>query len=155
MTKKIARLVGGFTLGMTVLAGGLTSATAGEGIAAVAHEHEPGLAVRVGDHTYFADGTVKVEVPAGTFSLSDCDAGRFCVWSQSGYFGSFRYRTGSGVKSLGGTVGSFWNNRSSVARLYSNTGNSSTCYENGAKKSSVTSGYSSASQVNLSSASSC
>lgn len=147
MTMKIWRLVAAAGLTVTVLAGGVPSATASEDI--------PKMAFQVGDHTYFPDGTVEVEVPVGTYSLGDCDSGQFCVWSQSGYFGSFRYRTGSGVKTLGGAVGSFWNNRSTVARLYSNTGASSTCYENGAKKSSVTSGYSSASKVNLSSASNC
>jgi hypothetical protein len=59
------------------------------------------------------------------------------------------------VKVVGGTVGSFWNNRSTAARLYSNTGASSTCYEDGAKKASVTDGYSAASQVNLLASASC
>lgn len=138
MTYTILKLAA--TAGATLLIG-LTPA-----IGAGAAESPP---IDVGNRTYFADGTVEVEVPDGTFSLSECGSGQFCVWSQANYSGSFRYKTGTGAKALGGTVGSFWNNRSSAARLYSNTGNSSTCYASGAKKSSVSSGYSSASEVHL------
>lgn len=146
MTKKILHLAVACFLALV-----LVPAT---GSAAMASETGEGL-FRLGDRTYFADGTVEVEVPAGTLSLSQCDSDQFCVWSQANYSGSFRYKTGSGVKAIGGTVGSFWNNRTSVARLYSNTGASSACHENGAKKASVTSGYSSASQVNLSASTNC
>src|SRR5690242_10061102 len=65
---------------------------------------------KVGNRTFYADGTVEVEVEAGTLSLSQCESGQFCVWSQANYLGSFRYKTGTGAKTLGGTVGSFWNN---------------------------------------------
>lgn len=108
------------------------------------------------NRVYFPDGTVFVAVPAGTLSISQCSSGQFCIWTQANYQGSFTYKTGSGVtRAISGTVGSFWNNRSTVARLYSNTGSSSTCYENGVQKASVTSSYNSASQVYLSASASC
>lgn len=119
---------------------------------AVAVESAP---LTIGNRTYFDDGTVEVHIPAGTYSLSECASGQFCVWSQANYSGSFRYKTGTGVKALGGTVGSFWNNRSTVAYLYTNTSSASTCYEDGAMRASVTSSYSSAEQVNLSTSASC
>jgi hypothetical protein len=147
MTKTLLRLLAAAGLVASMMTGAASAATASDG------SSEPAL--RIGDRTYFSDGTVEVEVPPGTFSLGQCDSGQFCIWSLANYSGSFRYKTGSGLKTVGGTVGSFWNNRSTVARLYSNTGASSTCYENGVKKASVTSGYSSASEVNLLSSSSC
>lgn len=112
-------------------------------------------AFTIGNRTYLADGTVNVDIPAGTYSLSECASGQFCVWSQANYTGSFTYRTGDGSKLLGGTLGSFWNNRSTVAKLYTNTSSSSTCYENGVMKASVTSSYSSAEKVSLSSNANC
>lgn len=108
-----------------------------------------------GTRTYFDDGIVEVYFPPDTYSLGECSSGQFCVWSQANYTGSFRYRTGSGVKALGGTVGSFWNNRTTVADLYTNTSSSSTCYEDGAMRASVTASYSAAEQVNLSSNTNC
>lgn len=109
----------------------------------------------IGNRTYLEDGTVEVEVPSGTLSLSQCESGWFCVWSQPSYTGSFRYKTGTGSKTLGGTVGSFWNNRPAIARLYTNTASTSTCYENGVKKASVSASYSSADQVTLGSSLDC
>lgn len=147
MTQMILRLVA---------TGGLVACMmTGTGSVAAADDRSTEPILRIGDRAYFADGTVEVEVPDGTFSLGQCDTGQFCIWSQANYSGSFRYKTGTGVKTVGGAVGSFWNNRDTVARLYSNTGASSTCYESGAKKASVTSGYSSASEVNLLTDSSC
>lgn len=110
----------------------------------------------VGNRVYYPDGTVFVAVPAGTLSIGQCSSGQFCIWTQANYSGSFTYKTGSGVtRAISGAVGSFWNNRSSVARLYSNTGTSSTCYENGVQKSSVSSSYNSASKVYLSANTNC
>jgi hypothetical protein len=141
MRKTILRLVA--AAGLTILfTGAITQG------AHAAGDGNPAL-FSVGDHIYYADGTVEIDVPVGTFSLGECDSGQFCVWNQANYTGPLRYKTGSGAKALGGTVGSFWNDRSAAARLYSNTGKSSTCYAAGAKKASVTSGYSSASQVTL------
>lgn len=113
------------------------------------------VTAQVGDRTYYADGTVEVAVAAGTLSLSQCETGQFCVWSQANYLGSFRYRTGTGSKVLGGTVGSLWNNRSTVARLYNNDSSSSVCLEDGVKKPSITASYSAAETVSLSSSASC
>lgn len=115
----------------------------------------PQVTRHVGNRTFYSDGTVEVEIAAGTMSLSECRPGQFCVWSHANYQGSFRYRTRTGSKTLGGTVGSFWNNRSTVARLYNNTGSSSTCYENGVRKATVSASYSSAETVSLSSSANC
>lgn len=139
--KTIARLVA--AAGLAIM---LTGAPA---TASSAIDSSDAVLFSLGHHTYYADGSVEVELPADTFSLSECASGRFCVWSQANYTGSFRYKTGSGVKSVGGTVGSFWNNRSSAARLYNNTSSSSTCYASGVMKASVTTSYASAEQVNL------
>lgn len=112
--------------------------------------------VVVANRIYYPDGSVFVAVDASTMSLGQCSGGQFCIWTQPSYQGSFIYKTGSGVtRYISGTVGSFWNNRSSVARLYSNTGYSSTCYEDGAMRASVSSGYSSASKVYLAIGTSC
>jgi hypothetical protein len=69
----------------------------------------------IGHRIFYPDGTVFVAEDAAARSQKDCDSGQFCVWSSTGYTGSFRYRTGTGSKSLGGSVGSLWNNRSTVA----------------------------------------
>ena len=130
------------------------TATIGTGSVAVADTSEV-VTAQVGNRTFYADGTVEVAVDAGTMSLGQCAADQFCVWSQANYQGSFRYKTGTGAKALGGTVGSFWNNRSTVARLYNNDSSASVCYENGVKKASVTTSYSSAETVSLSSSASC
>ena len=121
----------------------------------VAADEAPEVVQQMGNRTYYSDGTVEVEEPVGTMSLGQCESGQFCVWSQANYLGSFRYKTGTGTKTLGGTVGSFWNNRSTVARLYNNNSSSSACYENGVKKASVTTSYSSAEKVSLLSSTGC
>lgn len=109
-----------------------------------------------GNRIHYPDGTVFVAVDAGVMSLGQCDGGQFCLWGSSGYQGSFTYKTGTAVtRTISGSVGSFWNNRSSVAKLYNNSGSSSTCYENGVRKSSVGSSYSSAAKVYLAHGSSC
>jgi hypothetical protein len=112
--------------------------------------------VVAGNKIYYPDGSVFVAVDVSTMSLGQCSSGQFCIWTQPSYQGSFIYKTGTGVtRYISGTVGSFWNNRSYTARLYSNTGNSSTCYENGYMRSSVSSGYNSASKVYLSGSTNC
>ncbi len=99
--------------------------------------------------------TVRLEIPTSDRSLAQCSGGQFCVWGQASYMGSFRYRSGTGAKDLGGPVGSVWNNRSTAARLYSNTGVTSICLAAGAKRASLSSSYSSAAQVALLSGASC
>lgn len=112
--------------------------------------------VVVGDEIHYADGTVFVAVDAGVLSLGQCASGRFCLWSSPSYQGSFTYKTGTGVtRTISGAVGSFWNRRSQVAKLYSNAGTSHVCYENGVQKSSVSSSYNSAAKVYLAVGSSC
>lgn len=138
----------------TTIAAFIVIASLGPGSSAVADD-SPEVTQQVGNRTYHSDGTVEVELPAEMMSLGECESGQFCVWSQANYLGSFRYRTGTGSKTLGGTVGSFWNNRSTVARLYNNISSGSTCYENGVKKASVATSYSSAEKVYLYSTTSC
>jgi hypothetical protein len=138
---------------MTIVAS-IAIATLATGGGASADE-SPQVTQEIGNRTYYSDGSVEVEFPAGTMSLGECGSGQFCVWSQANYLGSFRYRTGTGSKTLGGTVGSFWNNRSTVARLYNNNSSASICYENGVKKSSVATSYSSAEKVYLYSSANC
>lgn len=109
-----------------------------------------------GNRIRYPDGTVFVAVDDHAMSLAQCSGGQFCLWSSSGFQGSFTYKTGTYVtRNISGAVGSFWNNRSGVARLYSNTGTASTCYENGVQRSSVSSSYSSAAKVYLAGGSSC
>ncbi|WP_447643846.1 peptidase inhibitor family I36 protein [Nocardioides zeae] len=43
----------------------------------------------VGNRVYRPDGTVFVAVDAGVRSLDQCASGRFCMWSQTYYQGSF------------------------------------------------------------------
>lgn len=109
-----------------------------------------------GNRIHYPDGTVFVAVDAGVMSLGQCSGGQFCLWSSPGYQGSFTYKTGTSVtRTISGAVGSFWNNRSTVAKLYNNAGTSSTCYENGVRRSSVSSSYSSAAKVYLAHGTSC
>lgn len=110
------------------------------------------VGVVVGNRILRPDGSVFVAVDAGTLSLSQCQSGQWCMWTETFYTGSFTYRTGSGVThTLTGTVRSVWNNRGHAARLYSNTGASSTCYAAGARSSSLSSSYVSPAKVYLSS----
>jgi hypothetical protein len=114
------------------------------------------LGLNVGNETYYPDGRVVAWVDAGVMSLSQCPSGRFCVWSSSGHYGTVTYWTGNGVThSISGTVGSVWNNRTNVARLYSNSGTSPVCYAPGASNSNVSTSYRSASMVNLAASTSC
>lgn len=57
---------------------------------------EPGGVV-AGNTITYEDGTVFVAVDAGTYSLSQCSSGQFCLWGQGNYLGSFLYKTGSGA----------------------------------------------------------
>lgn len=117
-------------------------------------EH-PGGAVS-GNRVTYSDGSGFVAVPFGTLSMSQCASGEFCVWSSTSYSGSFTYVTGDGVtRTLGNQLGSLWNNRSRAARLYTNSGASSTCYAPGAKAASVSSSYTAAQKVFLASATAC
>ncbi|MDR0431750.1 MAG: peptidase inhibitor family I36 protein [Bifidobacteriaceae bacterium] len=103
--------------------------------------------------------TIAAEIDAGDVpakATTGCPSGAFCMWTGSGYSGAMSYRTGSGLThSIGESVGSFWNNRSGAARLYSNGGTSSTCHPAGAKKASLTSAYGNPAKVYLSASTSC
>jgi hypothetical protein len=101
-------------------------------------------------------GAQVVAVDAGTFSLSQCLAGQFCVWTSTNYTGAFVAYTGGGVtRSISGPVGSFYNNRGRAAWLYSNNGVQATCYNPRDMRASVPASYNSAQQVFLSEAASC
>ncbi len=104
----------------------------------------------------YSDGRVFVAVPAETYSLSQCTAKKFCWWSLSNYNGSFTYVAGAGVmRALSGPVGSIRNRRANAARLYSNSGTSSTCYAPKAKNASMPTSYVAAPKVYLSDTTTC
>lgn len=105
---------------------------------------------RVDDNRiYRPDGTVFVALDAGVSSLGQCESGWFCLWSQTSYQGSFYYRSVVGVYDLSGTIRSVWNNRTAAARLYSNTGASSTCYVAGQRSASLSASYTTPQKVAL------
>jgi hypothetical protein len=127
--------------------------SAGQALAAQLRADSHGL-VR-GNRIYYAD-RVFVAVDAGTYSLSQCSSGQFCIWSSTSYTGSFIYKTGQDVtRTIETSVGSFYNHRAHAARLYSNTGASSTCYDAQVKKASVSASYNAAEKVYLSDTTSC
>lgn len=127
--------------------------TAVEALAAQ-QKKDPGRVV--GNRIYYPDGEVFVAVDAGTLSIGQCSSGQFCLWSFSNYSGSFSYKTGSGVtRTITTSVGSFYNNRSNAARLYSNTGGSSACYGPGAQQATVSASYNSPEKVYLSATTTC
>lgn len=96
----------------------------------------------VGNRVYRSDGSVFVAVDAGVRSLDQCATGRFCMWSQTYYQGSFYSAAMTGTEyELSGTIRSVWNNRSAAARLYSNTGSSSICYVAGQRSASLSASY--------------
>lgn len=106
--------------------------------------------VVVGNEIHRPDGTVFVAIDAGTESLSQCTSGRWCMWDETNYQGSFSYRTGSGVTYLlSGTLRSVFNNRGNAARLFSNTGATSYCYVAGEKSASLSASYYTAEKVRL------
>ncbi|GAB3078234.1 hypothetical protein GCM10027215_18950 [Nocardioides zeae] len=103
----------------------------------------------VGNRVHRPDGTVFVAVDVGVSSLSQCESGWFCLWSQTSYQGSFYYRSVVGVYDLSGTIRSVWNNRTAAARLYSNTGASSLCYLAGQRSASLSASYTTPQKVAL------
>jgi hypothetical protein len=116
---------------------------------------EPGGKL-VKNQIHYSDQRVFVAVDAGTYSLSQCTAGRFCIWNNTSYTGSFIYKSGQDVtRSIETSVGSFYNNRARAARLYSNTGASSICYDAQEKKASVSASYNAAEKVYLSGTTGC
>lgn len=118
-------------------------------------DHPGGTLVSEHEVTY-PDGSGFVAVEAGTYALSQCGSGQFCMWTATNYTGSFTYVTGSGVdRTLSGRVLSLWNNRNSAARLFNGAGTSSLCYTAGTKQASVPTAYRSPSKVFLSSSTSC
>ncbi|MCW2794000.1 MAG: hypothetical protein JWO76_3098 [Nocardioides sp.] len=110
----------------------------------------------VGNRIYYPHGVVFVAEDAAALSVSQCESGEFCVWSYTGYTGSFIYKTGTDVtRAIETSVGSFYNNRARAARLYTNTGASSTCYDAQTKRAGVTASYGAAEKVYLSDTTSC
>jgi hypothetical protein len=98
------------------------------------------------------NGTTIIPVPAGVMSLDQCGSGGFCTWISPNYTGTVTRKTGNpATYSIGGTVGSFWNNRSTVALLYASAGSSGTCYAAGARKATATT----IASIYLSTATSC
>jgi hypothetical protein len=109
-----------------------------------------------GNKIYLPDGWVVVVVDAEVMSLGECPSGAFCMWPESNFHGSLSYRIGNTVThQLNLMVRSVRNNRSGIARLYSNTGTTQTCYPPGASQSSVSSSYNQPAKVTLSSSAAC
>ncbi|WP_244930714.1 peptidase inhibitor family I36 protein [Nocardioides sp. W7] len=103
-----------------------------------------------GNEIHRPDGTVFVAADAGTLSLSQCLSGRWCMWDETNYQGSFSYRTGSAVTyAISGTVHSVFNNRANAARLFSNTAAANSCYVAGRKSASLSASYYTAKKVRL------
>lgn len=74
------------------------------------------------------------------FSSSQCDIGNFCLWSGTGYTGSFWQTASVGLRNTTiGTAGSVWNRMGVDVRIYSaaNGGGSIRCWQNGIANSSV------------------
>lgn len=87
------------------------------------------------------DGAGPVEVVG--FSSSQCAAGRFCLWSGTGYSGTFWSTATTGLQSTGVTsAGSVWNRMSVDVRTYSGAGGTgtSTCWNAGAQAPTVSVG---------------
>lgn len=94
--------------------------------------------------------------PPSPSIISQCQSGQFCMWSDTNYYGSFTYVTGSGVtRTIARTVNSVWNNRTKAARLYNNTGSAYTCLAAGARKSALAASYQRPAKVYLASRSTC
>ncbi|MFT4287403.1 peptidase inhibitor family I36 protein [Nocardioides sp.] len=117
-------------------------------------ELRPGGTV-IGNRIEYPDGSGFVAVDVGVQSLGECGSGWFCTWPNASYVGSLSYVSGTGPKTLTAFVGSFYNNRSGTARLFNNGGSAWTCYEDGAMKSSVATGYQNSPKVRLMSSVDC
>ena len=87
------------------------------------------------------DPTGPVDVAA--YSASQCGAGRFCLWSGTGYSGSFWSTGAAGLQATSiGSAGSVWNRMGVDVRTYSGPGGtgSATCWNAGAQNPSTSVG---------------
>lgn len=77
------------------------------------------------------------------FSSSQCSSGNFCIWSGTGYTGTFWQSASLGLQNTGiGTARSVWNRMGVDVRMYSavNGGGTIRCWQNGIANSSVSVG---------------
>jgi hypothetical protein len=141
--------------GIAPSAASADSSTVGvDGLLAAQLQRDPGGTV-VGNRVVYADGSYFAAFDNGTYSISQCDSGYFCGWAQSSFSGSFFAVTGSGAKVLSWSTRSYWNHRSTVARLQNNGGTASTCFEPGESRATISSSYYNPPQVTLGTSSSC
>ncbi|HEY0187786.1 MAG TPA: peptidase inhibitor family I36 protein [Cellulomonas sp.] len=90
-----------------------------------------------------AVATADDDVDITPYSSSQCTSGRFCLWSGTGYSGSFWSTASTGVQNTTITTsGSLWNRSSVAVRVYSGTSASGVwvCYAAGAITSSTSVG---------------
>ncbi len=80
------------------------------------------------------------DVVVTPYSSSQCDIGNFCLWSGTGYTGTFWQTASVGLQNTGiGTAGSVWNRMGVDVRIYSGTNGSGSirCWQNGIANSSI------------------
>ncbi|GEL47549.1 hypothetical protein CHO01_26650 [Cellulomonas hominis] len=81
--------------------------------------------------------------PVAPMSSSQCALGHFCVWSGTGYSGTFWSTAGLGLQNTTVSVaGSVWNRMSVDVRMYSaaNGGGTIRCWQNGIQNGTVSVG---------------
>ncbi|WP_203667229.1 peptidase inhibitor family I36 protein [Cellulomonas pakistanensis] len=77
------------------------------------------------------------------YSSSQCAAGRFCLWSGTGFSGAFWSTGATGLQATTlGSAGSVWNRMALDVRTYSGSGGtgSTTCWNAGAQTPSTSVG---------------
>lgn len=89
----------------------------------------------------YADGSTFVARPAVGIGRDACRSGDFCGWSNANYSGGMYTATGTGTKAWGYSTRSYYNHRTTAARLPTNSGAASTCFVPGHAVSSALSTY--------------
>ncbi|ACQ80864.1 hypothetical protein Bcav_2619 [Beutenbergia cavernae DSM 12333] len=112
------------------------------------------LALTVAPLTATAQSSAAPADVASPMSLNQCASGRMCVWSGGSYTGSF-WGTASGgtIPSYVSVVGSYWNNSSTSAFLYS--GRLGMCVSPGERVSTVSGWPRQADRITVSSSRPC
>lgn len=118
MTSPRSRFLSRSLAVLALLVGALVVSAAAPGVSetsAIVHRDSDGTTTFSldGGHVLITTGAV------GTLSLSSCTAGRFCVWSESGYTGTlWQYTvTGDYIDLPYAGPGSYWNRRTRTAWL--------------------------------------
>ncbi|MFL6060662.1 MAG: peptidase inhibitor family I36 protein [Marmoricola sp.] len=95
----------------------------------------------VGGTVRYDDGSTFVAKPALGIGTYDCKPGNFCGWYNTNYSGSMYTASGTGTKAWGFTTRSYYNHRTTAARLPTNSGALSTCFTSGHMVGSALSTY--------------